>query len=53
MLSFSVFDSIELNSMNIPQDDLLIEITKYHLRAISTAKGIETINSIQWKHTNQ
>jgi AcrR family transcriptional regulator len=52
MLSFSVFDSIELNSMNIPQDDLLIEITKYHLRAISTAKGIETINSIQWKHTN-
>lgn len=53
MLSFSIFDSIELNSMNIPQDDLLIEITKYHLRAISTAKGIETINSIQWKHTNQ
>ncbi|MEY3716491.1 MAG: hypothetical protein RJA00_903 [Bacteroidota bacterium] len=49
MLSFYVFDSEELNSLGISQDDVLIEIIKYHLRSISTEKGIETINSIEWK----
>lgn len=53
MLSFNVFDSAELNALNVHQDNILIEITKYHLRAISTAKGIQTINSIQWKNTNK
>lgn len=48
MLSFHVFDSQELNSINISQDDLLIEIIKYHLRSISTSKGIETLNAINW-----
>lgn len=52
LLSFNVFDSIDLNSMNIHQDDILIEIIKYHLRSISTQKGIETINAIQWKIIN-
>jgi AcrR family transcriptional regulator len=49
MLSFHVFDNVELNSLNIGQDDVLIEIIKYHLRSISTEIGIETINSIDWK----
>lgn len=49
MLSFHVFDSAELNSLNTSQDDILIEIIKYHLRSISTPKGIETINAINWK----
>jgi hypothetical protein len=35
--------------LGISQDDVLIEIIKYHLRSISTEKGIETINSIEWK----
>jgi AcrR family transcriptional regulator len=49
ILSFSVFDSLELNSMNVSQNDILIEIIKYHLRSISTPMGIETINAIEWK----
>ncbi|MFM7639024.1 MAG: TetR/AcrR family transcriptional regulator [Bacteroidota bacterium] len=49
MLSFQVFDNEELNSLNASQDDILIEIIKYHLRSISTPKGIDTINAINWK----
>jgi AcrR family transcriptional regulator len=49
MLSFQVFDNEELNSLNTSQNDILIEIIKYHLRSISTPKGIETINAINWK----
>lgn len=39
MLSFSVFESIELNSLEIAQNDLVIEIIRYHLRGISTFEG--------------
>jgi len=49
MLSFQVFDNEELNSLNTSQNDILIEIIKYHLRSISTQKGIEMINAINWK----
>ncbi|MBM3937105.1 MAG: TetR/AcrR family transcriptional regulator [Sphingomonadales bacterium] len=49
MLSFQVFDNEELNSLNVSQDEILIEIIKYHLRSISTPKGIDTINAINWK----
>ncbi|MCX8483925.1 MAG: TetR/AcrR family transcriptional regulator [Bacteroidia bacterium] len=48
MLSFHVFDSEELIGASSSQDEVLIEIIKYHLRSISTAKGLQTIESIDW-----
>lgn len=49
MLSFSVFESIELNSLEIAQNDLVIEIIRYHLRGISTFEGLKIVDEIDWK----
>jgi hypothetical protein len=50
MLSFSVFESMELNSLEIPQNDLVIEIIRYHLRGISTLEGLKIVDEIEWKN---
>lgn len=49
MLSFSVFESIELNSLDIPQNDIVVEIIRYHLRGISTLEGLKIVDEIDWK----
>lgn len=48
MLSFSIFESVELNSLEIPQNDLVIEIIRYHLRGIATAEGLKIVDEIDW-----
>ena len=48
MLAFSIFESVELNSLEIPQNDLVIEIIRYHLRGISTAEGLKIVDEIDW-----
>ena len=50
MLSFSVFESIELNSLNIPQNDIVVDIIRYHLRGISTLEGLKIVDEIDWKN---
>jgi AcrR family transcriptional regulator len=50
MLSFSVFESIELNSLDIPQNDIVVEIIRYHLRGISTLEGLKIVDEIDWKN---
>ena len=48
MLAFSIFESVELNSLEIPQNNLVIEIIRYHLRGISTAEGLKIVDEIDW-----
>jgi hypothetical protein len=53
MLSFSVFESLELNNLEIPQNDLVIEIIRYHLRGISTSEGLKIVDEIDWTNKPQ
>lgn len=50
LISFSVFENLALNNLDISQNDVFMEVTQYHLRAIATDKGIREIDSINWKN---
>ncbi len=52
MVSFSVFENLTLNNLDISQNDIFMEVTQYHLRAIATDQGIIEIDSINWKNYN-
>lgn len=49
LLTLGIFENERIYYLKIPQENILLEIVLYHLRAISTPKGVEMIESIDWK----